>query len=269
MAWMRLEGAAYWTLFVATFLAIAIWESFQPRSRLSVPAEQRWGRHGILLAISGVLMTAVLRASPVLVAAGAAGSRYGLLNQPWLPFPLRSVLAVLLLDLALYASHRTFHSFYWLWRVHEVHHSDVDYDVSTAARFHPLEVILVRGFYLGVVALAAAPPEAAFAAELLMVVLNLFAHANASLPAWCERPLRTVFITPDLHRIHHSEDAAEQTRNFGQTFSIWDRLFGTYAAGIQVEATGVKGVPGGRPRVGMLLAAPFQRRTESQTDPAA
>ena len=115
-----------------------------------------------------------------------------------------------------------------LWRVHEVHHSDPDYDVSTAARFHPIEVVSVQGAYLAAVALLAPPPIAVFLSELLTVVLNLFAHANASFPRKVEKCLGIVFMTPDVHRIHHSADEADHSRNFGQTFIWWDRIFGTY-----------------------------------------
>ena len=274
MFWIKYEGAAYWTMFVVAFLAVAGWESFRPKRRLSCSAERRWGSHALLLAVCGVVMTALIRLTPVVVAAGVADKRFGILNKPLLPIGMRCLLGVLLLDFTQYAAHRAMHTSAWLWRVHQVHHSDADYDVSTAARFHPLEVLLVRGAQLAAIAVLAVPPAAAFASELLAVALNLFAHANASLPRRCEKLLRLVLITPDVHRIHHSEEASEQVRNFGQTFPYWDRLFGTYlpaeASGEAGIKTGIKELPdGGGLGLGILLAAPFQPRTESQTDPAA
>jgi len=266
MSWTEIQPAAYWTLFVGTFLIVAVWESFHPRRELNGPAERRWGRHALLLAIAAAVQSMVFRVTPVVVAAGAAGSRYGFLNKPWLPFLVRCAIAVLLLDLIEYFVHRAFHSVYFLWRIHEVHHSDPDYDVSTAVRFHPLEVVTARGTRLAAVALLAPPAGAVAVSELLTVVLNLFAHANATLPRAAEKLVRSVFVSPDLHRIHHSEDIAEQQKNFGQTFSCWDRLFGTYlatpAAGEQGMVTGIKGSDRGRIlRLWFMLAQPFQPRS--------
>jgi sterol desaturase/sphingolipid hydroxylase (fatty acid hydroxylase superfamily) len=186
---------------------------------------------------------------------------------------VRCAATILLLDLLNYAAHRTFHSVSFLWRVHEVHHSDPDYDVSTAARFHPIEVVGVQGAHLAVIALLAPPALAVFIAGLLTEVLNLFVHANASLPGWVERWLRIVFITPDLHRIHHSEDIGEQQRNLGQTFAFWDRLFGTFQ---QDEprageiTTGLKGFQNAESfGLGFMLMGPFQSRPQPQPDPVS
>jgi len=266
MPWMRFEGPVYWAIFVAAFLAVAVWETWRPNHRLSWPAERRWGRHGILLALSIAIQNTVLRLSAVVVAAAVAGSRWGVLNRPWLPFAVRCLAAILLLDLAHYATHRAFHSIHALWRVHEVHHSDPDYDVSTAARFHPVEIVLTQGAYLAVVAALAPPPIAVFAAEILTSVMNLFVHADASMPGRAEKTLRCLIVTPGLHRIHHSEEVLEQSRNFGQTFCWWDRLFGTYldapAKGAEFMVTGIKGLQAeGSLSLWFMLSEPFRRRT--------
>jgi sterol desaturase/sphingolipid hydroxylase (fatty acid hydroxylase superfamily) len=268
MPWIKILSAAYWVLFVAAFLAVAVWESFQPKRALSAPAERRWGRHALLLAVSSVAQKAVFRVSPVVVAVAAANSRFGVFNKPWLPFVVRCGAAVLLLDLVQYGVHRTFHSVSFLWRIHEVHHSDPDYDVSTAGRFHPLEVIAVQGVNLAAVALLALPPIGVLVSGLLGLVINFFVHANASLPGWAERLLRSMIITPDLHRIHHSEEIGEQQRNLGQTFSWWDRLFGTYlakpAAGEAGIVTGIKGLQNGESLgLGFMLAEPFRARSKT------
>ncbi len=267
MDWVRIEDAAFWICFVAVFLAIAVWESVNPKTTLSIPAERRWRNHGTLLAITVVISSVTLRMSPLVVAAVTAGSNFGLLNKPWLPFSVRCVLTVVLLDLLQYWIHWSFHRVSWLWRVHEVHHSDPDYDVSTAGRFHPLEVVFSNGLRLGAVALLAPPVLGVLIAEVLTAVLNLSVHANASLPRPLESLVGAIFVTPDLHRVHHSEDYAEQQRNLGQTFPWWDRMFGTYtssersaAAGFQ---TGLKGSgPEGRRNadrlsLGFMLAEPF------------
>src|SRR6478672_10911995 len=138
------QSTTYWIAFVGAFLAVAVWESFQPKRPL----------------VSTLLVKVVLRVSPVVVATAVAGSRWGILNRPWLPFAVRCAATLLLLDLTNYLVHRTYHAVGFLWRVHEVHHSDPDYDVSTAGRFHPLEVLIGQTGLLSVIALSAPPPAA-------------------------------------------------------------------------------------------------------------
>jgi sterol desaturase/sphingolipid hydroxylase (fatty acid hydroxylase superfamily) len=272
MPWIKIEGPAYWTVFVTAFLAVAVWESFRPRRALNSPAELRWTRHGILLTVSAVLLTAVVRLTPVVAA--AAARPWGVLNQAWMPFTVRCIAAILLLDLVHYATHWTFHHVPLLWRVHEVHHSDPEYDVSTAGRFHPIEVIATQGAYLAAIVLLALPLIAVLISELLTVVLNFFAHANASLPGWAERLLRNVIVTPDFHRIHHSEDVWEQTRNLGQTFIWWDRLFGTFVANPRAGQEGiVTGITGLQNRASLglrfMLAEPFHNRAATAANRAS
>jgi sterol desaturase/sphingolipid hydroxylase (fatty acid hydroxylase superfamily) len=274
MPWIKFAGASYWTLFVATFLAVAVWESIHPKHPLAWPAERRWGYHAILMAISGIAQTAVFRLSPVVVAAAAADNRFGILNRSGFPLIVQCLIAVPLLDLVHYGVHRAFHSAAFLWRVHEIHHSDPDYDVSTAGRFHPIEVVAGQGMFIAAVILLAPPPIAVFISVLLTVVLNLFVHANAALPQWAERMLRYVFVTPNLHRIHHSEEIYEQSRNLGQTFIWWDRLFGTYTgrpdAGEEGIKTGIKGLQNADSLgLGFMLAKPFRSRSENPADTTA
>jgi sterol desaturase/sphingolipid hydroxylase (fatty acid hydroxylase superfamily) len=262
MLWARIEGAAYWICFVTMFLAVAIWESFQPKRELSTAAERRWKNHGVMLVLAA-FSTLLLRVTPVVLAVAVSGSRFGVLNKPWLPLMVRCGIAVALLDLVQYWIHWSFHHVPWLWRVHQVHHSDPDFDVSTAARFHPLEVVYAQGIRFGAIALLALPAAGVFAAELLSVILNFLVHANASLPKPIEKALRSVFVTPDLHRIHHSEDIGEQNRNLGQTFPWWDRCFGTYAAKASTDEgsfkTGLRGLEGcDSLGIGFMLAEPFR-----------
>ena len=261
MDWLGYESTAFTLAFVASFLLLAIVEGLRPARPLTQPTERRWLAHGVLflgaIAIQGIL----LRTSPILMALLVAGHPWGVLNQVWLPHVARFALAILLLDLVRYLTHRLFHAFGWLWRVHEVHHSDVDYDVSTAARFHPLEVGGAKALYVAAVAVLAPPVAAVFFAEIHTVLLNTLVHANVSFPPVVERLARLVFITPDLHRIHHSLDITEQNRNFGQTFVWWDRLFGTYAPAGRGNGTGVAGLPSSRyGGVVALFTAPFEGR---------
>jgi sterol desaturase/sphingolipid hydroxylase (fatty acid hydroxylase superfamily) len=269
MAWTRIESAAYWICFVVAFLGIAVWESFQPKRELSVAAERRWRNHGALFVIAVVSGVLLIRVSPVMLSVMVSGSRFGVLNKPWLPLLVRFAIAVTLLDMLQYWIHWSFHHVPWLWRVHQVHHSDPDYDVSTAARFHPAEVLCSQGVHLGAIALLAPPPAAVLVATLLTVTLNFSVHANASLPARIERMLRFVFVTPDLHRIHHSLDLREQQRNLGQTFPWWDRFFGTYTAKASAEdgafRTGLEGLENcDSLGIGFMLMEPFRNMEQKE-----
>ena len=273
MPWTRLEGAVYWITVVSVFLAVAIWESLAPNRKLTNPAERRWSNHGILLAISFVLGSVSLRLSPVAAAVLAAGNPYGLFRNVRLPFAVICLLTILVLDLLQYAMHWTLHRVPVLWRIHEVHHSDPDFDVSTAARFHPLEVLGTQAVAAGVIGLLAPPTLAVLIAEVAKLSLNLVEHANASLPAWLEGLLRRVIVTPDLHRIHHAEDIADQSHNLGQIFPWWDRLFGTYtarAAAGGAFGTGLRGLQNSRSLgIGFMLAEPFRKTPDLELPSAA
>jgi len=214
------------------------------------------------------LATMVLyRISPVVMAANFSGSKFGLLNKPWIPLVVRCVVAILALDLVRYTTHRLSHTVGPLWRLHQVHHSDPDFDVSTALRVHPIEVVLMQGAYLLAVALLAPPVIAVLIAELGSILQSFFSHANASLPRWVDKPLRALFVTPDMHRIHHSEEVAEQFKNLSDIFPWWDRLFGTYldapAAGLEGIVTGLKGYQNDKSLgIGFMLAQPFRNNIE-------
>ena len=274
MPWERIESYSYWVLFAATFLGVAVWESFRPKQKLSAVPERRWGRHGLVLLISTIISVALYRASPVVIAIGFAGSRYGVLNKPWMPLAVSCVLAVLLLDFVKYATHWGFHSVSFLWRVHKVHHSDPDFDVSTAARVHPIEVILTQGAYFIVIAVFAPPVMGVLIAELVAGFQSFFEHANASLPARAEKTLRRFIVTPDMHRVHHSEVIGEQFTNYGETFPWWDRLFRTYlaapAAGQEGMVVGLKGCQNDASLgMGFMLAQPFLRERKEQAPAVA
>ena len=274
MPWERIESYSYWTLFVAAFLAVAAWESFRPRRELSAAPERRWGRHALVLIVCTVINVGLYRASPVVVAMAFADSRYGLLNKPWMPFAGRCILAILLLDFSKYAIHRAFHSVSFLWRVHRVHHSDPDFDVSTSVRVHPIEVVVMQGAYFAVIAIFAPPVLGVLIAELLSAFESFFGHANASLPGWAEKPLRRLFVTPDMHRIHHSEEVEEQFTNYGDCFPWWDRLFRTYlaepVAGRDRMVVGLKGCQNDASLgVPFILKQPFLQEKNEQVSPVA
>lgn len=272
-AWLQHEGNLKWALLLGAFVTFAFWETVRPRKILSAPTGRRWTYHAILAFLFNSPLIWLLRANAILVALAVTNTSFGVLNRPFLPYWLRCVLSVLLLDLFRYAQHRLYHSMPVFWRIHRVHHSDLDFDWSTGLLFHPAELLLTQGSYLALIALLAPPPLAVLGLELFIVVQNLFVHANIAMPDWLDARLRTVLITPDMHRIHHSEEVVEQNTNFGDVFPWWDRLFGTYverpAAGHQKMKVGLQELPG-PPGLNVLemLALPF-RRTGTLQDPAA
>jgi sterol desaturase/sphingolipid hydroxylase (fatty acid hydroxylase superfamily) len=258
------EGTLRSSFFLLAFGAFAIWETFRPRRALSTAMPRRWAKHAVLWFLSSASAGLIYRVSAVLVAAAASSSRYGLLNGDRLPLWLRCLLAVLLLDLIRYGQHLLYHKAFWLWRIHQVHHADPDFDWSTGLRFHPVEVLFSQGIYLAVIAAVAPPPVAVLALELVESAVNFFVHANVALPAALESRLRWLMVTGDIHRIHHSTEIAEQNANFGVVFSFWDRLFGTYvpepAAGQDNIVLGLSEIARKRDlSLSSLLLLPFRR----------
>lgn len=265
--WGQAESYAYWTTFTVAFLGVSVWESVRPRGPLSVSTALRWRNHGLLLVVASLLSMVLLRSTPVLAAMAVQRSRYGLSWLEHVPPFASFIVALLLLDLVKYATHRLLHSTSVLWRVHQVHHSDPDFDVSTGLRAHPIETILVQGSALLAILVLRLPPAAVLAAELMSCAQSFFQHANASLPPALERALRPLLVTPDLHRIHHSMEEMDQRRNLGETFPWWDRLFGTYSprttAGNGQFLTGLKGANNaGSLRLAFMLATPFKAPRE-------
>jgi sterol desaturase/sphingolipid hydroxylase (fatty acid hydroxylase superfamily) len=249
-------------VFIAGFLGVAIWESLRPWVALRDGAERRWRVHGALFVFQALVTGLILRVSPVYYAVIISRHENGLLSSR-VPAFLGFGLGILALDLVNYLVHRIFHAVGFLWRVHEIHHSDRDFDVSTAGRFHPLETLVTGGAQLLAIRLLAPSPECVLVAVLVGVLENVFVHANCSLPAGVERWLRYLVVTPDLHRLHHSRDAADFDRNFGQLFSFWDRLFGTWRepGAHGTLATGVPEVEDADTlAMWYLLTGPFQRR---------
>jgi sterol desaturase/sphingolipid hydroxylase (fatty acid hydroxylase superfamily) len=145
-----------------------------------------------------------------------------------MPHWLAVVACVLALDLLIYGQHVAFHKVAPLWRLHRMHHADLDIDVTTGARFHPVEILLSLGIKLIAVLALGAPPLSVLLFEVLLNATSMFNHANLALPGWLDRMLRWVLVTPDMHRVHHSWHRDETDSNFGFSLSWWDRVFGTY-----------------------------------------
>ena len=254
-----------WGVLVGCFLFVAIWETRQPHRALAQPAVRRWSLHAVLFAIAILGVPLLLRVTPIAAAASmeTAGNPGFVAPIRGLAAPAALILTFLLLDLTQYAVHRILHIVPALWRIHELHHSDPDFDVATAARFHPLEVLTTTAAQLAVVVLFAPPAWAVLVSQLIAMSVNLISHGNVALPRPLERLLRRALITPDLHRVHHSADPRDYSRNFGQSLAIWDRAFGTLlespAAGLERMTTGVPGIDAENSlRLGYLLVRPFR-----------
>ena len=216
-------------VFVAVFVVVATWEAFAPRRRQSL-RRYRWPHNIGLLFVDVLLLRVVAPGAAVAVAITAEAGKWGLLNTFSLPMWVTIPLAVALLDLAIYVQHVMFHAVPTLWRLHRVHHSDLEFDVTTGIRFHPVEILISTGIKCAAVAAIGAPALAVFVFEVMLNATSMFNHANASVPQSAERWLRWLVVTPDMHRVHHSVRYEESSSNFGFSLSWWDRLFGTYRA---------------------------------------
>jgi len=212
------------------FAAMALWELLAPRRAWSVGRAPRWPSNLGVLLLDVVLVRLLFPVAAVGVAVIAAQRGWGLLNiTPWPPVP-EALLGFLALDLAIYAQHVAFHKVPLLWRLHRMHHADLDIDVTTGLRFHPIEIVLSMLFKMAVVVLIGVPAVAVIAFEVVLNATSMFNHSNATMPLWLDRIVRLLTVTPDMHRVHHSILRRETDSNFGFNLPWWDRLFGTYRA---------------------------------------
>lgn len=222
------------TLRLAVFLGVlgimGVWEYLAPKRAPSFSKLRRWSTNLGLSIANGFMLRVFVPVLAVGAAAWAENQSIGLLNILGLPYLLSCVLAFVFLDLLIYAQHVLFHHIPVFWRLHQVHHADPDIDTSTGIRFHPIEILLSMGIKIGAVILLGAPAAAVIVFEIVLNATSLFNHGNVRLAGWADRLIRQVFVTPDMHRVHHSVIQRETDSNFGFNFSIWDRLFDTYRA---------------------------------------
>ena len=204
------------------------WEQLAPRRPGGMSRRLRWGGNLGILALNTALTRLLFPVLGVGLAVLCQARGYGLFNAWPLPAWIAVAASVLLLDLAVYLQHVLFHAVPALWRLHRMHHADLDFDVTTGLRFHPGEVVLSTAFKLGGVALLGAPAVAVLVFEVLLNASSMFNHGNVSIPLPLDRLLRRVLVTPDMHRVHHSIVPEETNSNFGFNLSWWDRLLGTY-----------------------------------------
>jgi sterol desaturase/sphingolipid hydroxylase (fatty acid hydroxylase superfamily) len=256
------EPAIYAAMFTGSFCIVALWESFTPRRKLVAPISLRWFSNACLLVITTVLLWAIYPAIGIGSSVLAANQGWGILRYVELPYWLAFVLSILLLDLGHYLIHYAFHRIPVLWRMHRLHHTDQDFDVTTAVRFHPFEAALEPGMNLVVVLLLGPPILAVLLFQFSYLITIFWVHGNLRMPGDTDRYLRWLLVTPDMHRTHHSQDSAESNSNYGGLFSVWDRLLGNYVDG---PALGHEGMAIGQPgftgpehnRIDMMLMNPF------------
>jgi sterol desaturase/sphingolipid hydroxylase (fatty acid hydroxylase superfamily) len=216
--------------FAGVLLLMALWEVLAPRRRLTVGRPLRWASNLGLVALDTLLVRFLIPTGAVGLALLAAERGWGVLNNLSLPAWLAVALAVVALDLVIYLQHVMFHAVPLLWRLHRVHHADLDFDATTGVRFHPVEILLSMGIKIGAVVLLGTPALAVLLFEVLLNATSVFNHGNVRLPGWLDRVLRLVLVTPEMHRVHHSTNPRETNSNFGFNLPWWDYLLGTYRA---------------------------------------
>jgi sterol desaturase/sphingolipid hydroxylase (fatty acid hydroxylase superfamily) len=232
------------SFFGGVFVVMALWELLGPRRTPAIGRGWRWPNNLGVVVVDALLVRILLPTTAVGLALIAEARGFGLFNTIALPMWVSIVASVLLLDLAIYLQHVLFHAVPALWRLHRMHHADLEFDVSTGLRFHPIEILLSMAIKLTVVAALGAPALAVLIFEVLLNATSMFNHGNVRIPAGLDRVLRWLVVTPDMHRVHHSILARETNSNFGFNLPWWDRLFGTYraqpAAGHEAMTIGIE-----------------------------
>lgn len=214
--------------FFGTFAIMAVWELLAPRRRLLIPKLVRWSNNLALTFLNSFLLRLLFPAAAVGMAAIAAEKGWGIFNSYDVAYWLAVLVCVVTLDFIIYLQHVMVHAIPALWRLHRVHHADLDFDVTTGARFHPIEIILSMGIKFAAIMVLGPPLLAVIIFEILLSSFAMFNHSNIRLPTTLDRVLRLVIVTPDMHRVHHSSEDDETNSNFGFNLCWWDRLFGTY-----------------------------------------
>jgi sterol desaturase/sphingolipid hydroxylase (fatty acid hydroxylase superfamily) len=248
--------------FVAVLVALAVWEQITPRRKPHPRKWLRWASNLALVVVNTAAVRVALALGAVGVAIVAEERGWGLFNNVEMPPWLAVTLAVIALDLFIYLQHVLFHAVPALWRLHMVHHADLDIDVTTGVRFHTIEILLSMGIKAGAIVLLGAPPLAVLIFEVLLNATTMFNHSNIRMPAAVDRVLRLLVVTPDMHRVHHSIIRNETNSNFGFNLPWWDFLLGTYrsqpAKGHEGMTIGLEQFRDDRvERLHWMLALPF------------
>ena len=225
---MNLDLIIRITAFIGIFAVMAFWEVMAPRRQWQTAKIKRWVINLALVGVNTLFARALLASGAFGAAVLAGRGEIGLFHQLYWPVWAEVIIAVILLDMVVYFQHVVMHAVPILWRLHMVHHSDVDFDVTTGVRFHPLEIILSMFIKIGAVILIGASPVSVLIFEVLLNATSMFNHSNVHIPVHVDRILRWIVVTPDMHRIHHSVIPRETNRNFGFNLPWWDRVLGTY-----------------------------------------
>jgi sterol desaturase/sphingolipid hydroxylase (fatty acid hydroxylase superfamily) len=266
------DGLIRLAIFGGVFLVMALIELGWPKRPLHAARRRRWLTN-IGISVTGSILLRLMAMLAVPIAAVAAAiyaeqHQIGILNHVAWPEWLKIVVTLLVLDLAIWGQHWASHKIPLFWRLHKVHHADRDIDVTTAVRFHPVEIALSMLWKIAVVVPLGAPPLGVFLFEVILNACAMFNHANIALPAWLDGPLRLLMVTPDMHRVHHSVLRREHDSNYGFNLSLWDRLFRTYTAqpegGHEAMTIGLTPYQSDAPtKFGWSLLLPFIRNAGS------
>ena len=249
--------------FLGIFAVMALWEVAAPRRARRFTRLQRWPSNIGIVVLNTLVLRVAFPTAAIAMALLAEERGWGLLNSFGAPYWLAVALSVVMLDLAIYLQHVMVHAVPALWRLHRMHHADLDFDVTTGARFHPIEILLSMAIKLMIVAALGAPAVAVLIFEVVLNASSMFNHGNVRIPVGLDRVLRWLVVTPDMHRVHHSILRRETNSNFGFNLPWWDRLFGTYraqpAAGHDAMTIGIEQFrePGDL-RLDRMLVQPFK-----------
>jgi sterol desaturase/sphingolipid hydroxylase (fatty acid hydroxylase superfamily) len=225
---MEQENTIRLISFVLIFILLALWEVLMPRRTLTTSKKWRWFNNLSIIAINPVIIHLVFPVFAVEMAHTAQANGWGLLNYIDIPNPIALGVGFVVLDLVIYLQHVMFHAVPLLWRLHMVHHADLDVDLTTGLRFHPIEIVLSLVLKFVVIVALGPPVAAVLTFEIVLNGMAMFNHGNITIPTTPEKWLRRFVVTPDMHRVHHSVIIRETNSNYGFNLSVWDRLFGTY-----------------------------------------
>lgn len=254
--------------FASIFALMTLWEVLEPRRHQSICRLSRWPSNLSIVLLDTLLVRILFPTSAVALALLAESRGWGLLNVWALPELAAIVIAVIVLDFAIYLQHVLFHAVPAFWRLHRMHHADLEFDVTTGARFHPIEIVLSMLIKLAVIGALGPPAVSVLIFEVVLNATAMFNHSNVRLPDRLDRALRWIIVTPDMHRVHHSVVVSESNSNFGFNLPWWDRLFGTYraqpAAGHEEMALGVEQFRDpAEQRLDHMLTQPFREDDKS------
>ncbi len=214
--------------FFSIFTIIAIWEILAPKRTLILSKTLRWANNLGLVIFNSLILRLILPTAAVGMAIFVNDNGWGMLNYYDFPVAISILIAVIVMDFIIYLQHIMMHAVPLFWRLHQVHHADLDYDVTTGSRFHPIEIILSMLIKFAAIIILGVPVVAIIIFEVILNAMAMFNHGNIGLPNKLDRLLRWFIVTPDMHRIHHSIEVNETNSNFGFNLACWDRWFGTY-----------------------------------------